>query len=163
MDPKKAIGLARIHSLKDTWTDQDAVADAKHRLQAAFDEKPQTTKSHEFEFVIDDQNTYYQQSDFKSPQVKKLFGKYLQLERLSKSSKTNWKSNVPCTPVPRKAIKPNWLPPYSTWKSRYNNYQVNWRKPPLKCVIQKNNPLNRKLWTYLSSLYSLLRQLSCSW
>lgn len=84
MDPKKAIGLARIHSLKDTWTDQDAVADAKHRLQAAFDEKPQTTKSHEFEFVIDDQNTYYQQSDFKSPQVKKLFGKYLQLEKAFK-------------------------------------------------------------------------------
>ena len=81
MDPKKAIGLARIHSLKDTWTDQDAVADAKHRLQAAFDEKPQTTKSHEFEFVIDDQNTYYQQSDFKSPQAKSLFSKYRQLEK----------------------------------------------------------------------------------
>ena len=48
------------------------------------DEKPQTTKSHEFEFVIDDQNTYYQQSDFKSPQVKKLFGKYLQLEKAFK-------------------------------------------------------------------------------
>ena len=84
MDPKKAIGLARIHSLKDTWTDQDAVADAKHRLQAAFDEKPQTTKSHEFEFVIDDHNTYYQQSDFKSPQAKNLFGKYLQLEKAFK-------------------------------------------------------------------------------
>lgn len=84
MDPKKAIGLARIHSLRETWTDQDAVTDAKHRLQAAFNEKPQTKKSHEFEFVIDDQNTYYQQSDFKSPQAKNLFGKYLQLEKAFK-------------------------------------------------------------------------------
>ena len=36
------------------------------------------------EFVIDGQNTYYQQSDFKSPQAKNLFGKYLQLEKAFK-------------------------------------------------------------------------------
>lgn len=81
MDPEKAIRLARIHSLKDTWTDRDAVAAAKRRLQAALNEKPETKKNHEFEFVIDDRNTYYQQSDFKSPQAKALFGKYLQLEK----------------------------------------------------------------------------------
>lgn len=81
MDPEKAIRLARIHSLKDTWTDRDAVVAAKRRLQAALNEKPETKKNHEFEFVIDDRNTYYQQSDFKSPQAKALFGKYLQLEK----------------------------------------------------------------------------------
>ena len=34
-----------------------------------------------FEFVIDDHTTYYQWSDFKSPQAKSLFSKYRQLEK----------------------------------------------------------------------------------
>lgn len=84
MDPKKAIRLAQIHSLKDTWTDQDAVADAKHRLETVANEKPQAPKNHELEFVIDDQTTYYQWSDFKSPQAQNLFSKYLQLAKTFK-------------------------------------------------------------------------------
>ncbi|WP_291528218.1 tetratricopeptide repeat protein [Bacteroides sp. UBA939] len=81
MDTKKAIQLARIHSLKDTWTDQNAVSDAKRRLQAALSEKPQAEQTHDFEFVIDDNTTYYQWSDFKSPQARNLFSKYRQLEK----------------------------------------------------------------------------------
>ena len=38
-------------------------------------------RSYDFEFVIDDHTTYYQWSDFKSPQAKSLFSKYRQLEK----------------------------------------------------------------------------------
>lgn len=81
MDKKKAVRLAQIHSLKDTWVDQNTVSDAKHRLQAAISEKPQVERSYDFEFVIDDHTTYYQWSDFKSPQAKNLFSKYRQSEK----------------------------------------------------------------------------------
>lgn len=37
-------------------------------------------KHHEFEFVIDDRNTYHYAADFRSPQAKAQFKKYLQLE-----------------------------------------------------------------------------------
>ena len=81
MDKKKAVRLAQIHSLKDSWVDQNVVSDAKRRLQAAINEKPQAERVHDFEFVIDDHTTYYQWSDFKSPQAKNLFSKYRQLEK----------------------------------------------------------------------------------
>ena len=81
MDKKKAVRLAQIHSLKDSWVDQNVVSDAKRRLQAAINEKPQAERAHDFEFVIDDHTTYYQWSDFKSPQAKNLFSKYRQLEK----------------------------------------------------------------------------------
>ena len=81
MDKKKVVRLAQIHSLKDTWVDQNTVSDAKRRLQAAISEKPQAERSYDFEFVIDDHTTYYQWSDFKSPQAKSLFSKYRQLEK----------------------------------------------------------------------------------
>lgn len=81
LEPKQAIRLAQIHSLKDTWTDLDAVSDARHRLQSAINEKPQTEHKYDFEFVIDDHTTYHQWSDFKSPQAKELFGQYRQLEK----------------------------------------------------------------------------------
>ncbi len=81
MDKQKAISLARIHSLRDTWTHPDAVSDAKQRLQAAMNEKPQAKPMHEFEFVIDDHTTYHQSSDFKSPQAKELFSQYRQQEK----------------------------------------------------------------------------------
>lgn len=81
MDHKQAIRLAKIQSLKDTWTDQDAVSDAKRRLQSAMSEKTQTVLKHDFEFVIDDHITYYQWGDFKSAKAKDLFGQYRQLEK----------------------------------------------------------------------------------
>lgn len=81
MDPKKAVRLAQIHSLKESWTDTNVVSDAKHRLQAIANEKPQAERTNDFEFIINDQITYYQWNDFKSPQAKELFGKYRQLEK----------------------------------------------------------------------------------
>lgn len=81
IEPKQAVRLAKIQSLKDTWADRDAVADALKRLQAARNEKPMAERKYDFEFVIDDHTTYYHWSDFKSPQAKSLFGQYRQLEK----------------------------------------------------------------------------------
>ena len=81
MDKQKAIRLAQIHSLKDTWVDQNAVSEAQQRLQTAINEKPQVEQTYDFEFVIDDHTTYHQWSDFKSPQAKELFSKYRQQEK----------------------------------------------------------------------------------
>lgn len=81
MDSKKLIQLAQIHSIRDTWTDPKAVKEAQQRLKEAFQQKPQTEKIHDFEFVIDDEHVYHEADDFRSPQAKALFGKYLQLEK----------------------------------------------------------------------------------
>ena len=81
MDPDKMISLAQLHSIKDTWTDTDAVKGARERLRTAANAKPQTTKKHDFQFIIDDHSTYYQLDDFRSPQAKASYGKYNQLEQ----------------------------------------------------------------------------------
>lgn len=80
MDKDKLIKLARLHSIKDTWTDASLVADARKRLQEVMQEKPEAKKRHEFEFVIDDSHIYYKAADFRSPQAKAQFKKYLQLK-----------------------------------------------------------------------------------
>ena len=81
MDPDKMISLAQLHSIKDTWTDTDAVKAAQERLRTAANAKPRTTKKHDFQFIIDDHSTYYQLDDFRSPQAKASYGKYNQLEQ----------------------------------------------------------------------------------
>lgn len=81
MDPDKMISLAQLHSIKDTWTDTDAVKGARERLWTAANAKPRTTKKHDFQFIIDDHSTYYQLDDFRSPQAKASYGKYNQLEQ----------------------------------------------------------------------------------
>ena len=80
MDKNKLIKLAQLHSIRDTWTDESLVTDARKRLWEIMQEKPETKKHHEFEFVIDDRNTYHYAADFRSPQAKAQFKKYLQLE-----------------------------------------------------------------------------------
>lgn len=81
MDPKKMIQLAELHSIKDTWKDTNAVKAAKTRLNNIGSEKQKTEKNYDFEFIIDDHTTYYQLSDFRSPQAKALFSKYSQLDK----------------------------------------------------------------------------------
>ena len=77
--------LVRLASLKDislTWADTTLVADARRRLASAIAGKPQVKKQkRDFEFLINDETTYYLLSDFRSPQAKTLFGKYRQLEQ----------------------------------------------------------------------------------
>lgn len=81
MDEAKMKRLAWLHSISETWIDQNAVAEAKQRLQETVSERPTAEKSRDFEFVINDQVTYYHLNDFRSPKAKELFGKYRQLDK----------------------------------------------------------------------------------
>lgn len=81
MEAQKMIQLAQLHSIKDTWTDVEAVQAARERLEKAASERPLTTKKYDFMFIIDDNTNYYQLDDFRSPQAKALYGKYSQLEK----------------------------------------------------------------------------------
>lgn len=81
MEQKQIIRLAQIHSLKETWKDKQAVTEAQKRLEAAINHKPQERRITDFEFVIDDNTTYYLLSDFKSAKAKTLFQHYRQMEK----------------------------------------------------------------------------------
>lgn len=81
MDKKQIIRLAKIQSLKETWKDKQAVNEALQRLEAAINHKPQEHREVDFEFVIDDNTTYYLLSDFKIPKAKQLFQQYQQMEK----------------------------------------------------------------------------------
>ena len=73
--------LAKIHAIKDTWSNQTEVRDAQRRL-AAVNEAPGTAvPQHEFEFVINDGRTYYQLADFSSAQAREAFNRYRQIEQ----------------------------------------------------------------------------------
>ena len=81
MDRKQMIRLAQIHSLKETWKDKQTVAEALQRLEAAISHKPKERRKVDFEFVIDDNTTYYLMTDFKSAKAKQLFLRYRQMEK----------------------------------------------------------------------------------
>ena len=75
------IRLAQIHSLKETWKDKQEISEALQRLEAAINHKPKERRVVDFEFVIDDNTTYYQINDFKSAKAKQLFQRYRQMEK----------------------------------------------------------------------------------
>lgn len=80
MEHEKLLALARLSSIKQTWADNDLVTEALQRLKDVSTEKKEVKQKHDFEFVIDDQTVYYKMADFRSPQAKKTFQKYRQLE-----------------------------------------------------------------------------------
>lgn len=78
MDKGKLASLAQLRSIKDTWSDENAVGAARQRLQAAMQEKPEVRRQHEFEFVVDDNHVYHYSTDFRSAQAKAQFKAFLQ-------------------------------------------------------------------------------------
>ncbi|KAA6325768.1 hypothetical protein EZS27_025055 [termite gut metagenome] len=74
------VALAQLRSLQNTWKDESIVAEAKSNLKKAFAQELKENKIFEFEFVIDDQKTYYSFNEFKSPRARETFAKYRQLE-----------------------------------------------------------------------------------
>lgn len=65
--PERIANFAHIHSIADTWTDRQKLDQALARLQMTRDRSRQTVKGHDFVFVINDDITYYQLSDFCEP------------------------------------------------------------------------------------------------
>ena len=58
---------AHITAIADTWTDKQKLDQALARLQMTRDRSRQTIEGRDFIFVINDDITYYQLSDFKEP------------------------------------------------------------------------------------------------
>lgn len=79
MEPEKMVGLAKLHSLKSTWKSLKIVNDARKRLEAVINQKPNIEHHFDFEFIIDDQFTYHRLTDFKSPKAKQLYQRYEQM------------------------------------------------------------------------------------
>ncbi|KAA6315689.1 hypothetical protein EZS27_033889, partial [termite gut metagenome] len=80
MTHEDIVALAQLRSLQNTWKDESIVAEAKSNLKKAFAQELKENKIFEFEFVIDDQKTYYSFNEFKSPYARETFAKYRQLE-----------------------------------------------------------------------------------
>ena len=66
----KLRSLAMIHSIKDSWTDPAAVKEAQKRLNETRNAKEVEQTKRDFEFILNDQHTYYTLSDFKKPKAK---------------------------------------------------------------------------------------------
>lgn len=81
MNPQKIRSLAKLESIEDTWRDEAVVEQAKKRLDAIMNQQVKERRVVEFAFVINDQDTYYQLSDFRSARAKDLFTQFRQMEK----------------------------------------------------------------------------------
>lgn len=71
--------LARLRSIKDSQTDQEALASALSRFYAARQTKS-AKKKHSFDFVINDKLVYHNISDFRSSVNQNQFPTYLTMK-----------------------------------------------------------------------------------
>ena len=67
---EKLRNLAKINSIKDTWTNPAAVKEAQARLAEARSAKEESKKKRDFIFVLNDQRTCYTLADFKKAEAK---------------------------------------------------------------------------------------------
>ena len=67
---EKLRNLAKIHSIKDSWVNLAAVKEAQKRLEETRNAKEREQKKHDFEFILNDQHTYYTLSDFKKTEAR---------------------------------------------------------------------------------------------
>lgn len=68
--PEDLAPLALLNRIADTWGDQGAINEARQRLQAVLTAPKEEVKKKDFEFVIDDKNTYTILTDFKSKEAR---------------------------------------------------------------------------------------------
>lgn len=78
---ERLASLAKITSIKDTWTDMAAVSNAKDRLKEARRELKDETRKRDFTFVINDDKTYYTLSHFTNPQAQQKAAIWLEAQK----------------------------------------------------------------------------------
>lgn len=84
----KLRSLAALRSLRDTWTDSKQVTEAQTRLQQLGQASvPNSLKQPDFCFIIDDNHTYHQISDFRSPKALALFHQYKQIQKTQREQR----------------------------------------------------------------------------
>ena len=67
---EKLRNLAKINSIKDTWSNTAVVKEARARLEERRNAKESKQQKRDFEFVLNDQRTCYTLSDFKNAEAK---------------------------------------------------------------------------------------------
>ena len=75
--PEDLAPLALLTRIADTWGDQDAVKEARQRLQEALSAPKKTVKKKDFEFVINDQATYTLLKDFQSKEARDRMARWM--------------------------------------------------------------------------------------
>ena len=75
--PEDLAPLALLTRIADTWGDQDAVKEARQRLQEALAAPKKTVKKKDFEFVINDQATYMLLKDFQSKEARDRMARWM--------------------------------------------------------------------------------------
>ena len=73
--------LARIQSIRETWTDKADVAAAQKRLAEVRNGEKQEQKAHDFDFILNDRHVYTTLSDFRSDEARKLAVRWLETKR----------------------------------------------------------------------------------
>lgn len=68
---EKLRNLAKINSIKDTWSNTAVVKEARARLEERRNAKESKQQKRDFEFVLNDQRTCYTLSDFRNAEAKK--------------------------------------------------------------------------------------------
>lgn len=80
---KQLINLAEIHSIKDTWVDNDSIVKSgleKLKNLRDFNTSKSTNTNENNIFIINDNISYTGISEFKSPEAKDLYKHYLQMK-----------------------------------------------------------------------------------
>ena len=71
MDSREIGQRARITSIRDTWTDPQAVKQAQADLASLFSTEKAASRKGDFEFVVNDASTYTMEADFKNTEARK--------------------------------------------------------------------------------------------
>lgn len=80
--------LARINSIRDTWTNKEVVAQAKQRYEKMRKGDEAKDRKHDFDFVINDARTYTTLTDFKNKTAAKKVSYWLEnTQDIAKTSK----------------------------------------------------------------------------
>ena len=78
---EKLRNLAKINSIKDTWSNSAAVKEAQARLAETRNAKDNVLKKHDFVFILNDQRTCYTLNDFKKEEAKNKLQWWLETQK----------------------------------------------------------------------------------
>lgn len=139
MDPDKMISLAQLHSIKDTWTDTDAVKGA----EKGFGPLPTQSRGLPRSMISNSSltttppTTSWTISAPRRPKPR--MANTISWSRATNNCRRNWKICVRNTPEPTSRKRTRCPPPSSTWSNVYGNCPLRWSRLPFKCATWKTS------------------------
>lgn len=80
-DPQFIKDVATLHSIRNTWSDENQVREARQRLATLKYVEEKETKKADFHFIIDDSATYTNWEDFRSEEAQEAYRQLMQKEK----------------------------------------------------------------------------------